>query len=628
MGRAGVRVDGELVVVEYPKGATETQIKALARQQQARRGPKPLPTAAPATEGPDVVGRAKEWLTRTPATGEKTKLSRALFGETIGGIEAPGRLVRSAGRLFLPETVPEAARFAATLPIGGGIVSGPLMRTGAGALAGSVAKVAQTGDPSAAGWEGVSEGLSQLAGEALPGALRFGLIQRAGRKAISERAGETTRRTAAHEADVKLRDAKIAYDTAMDKAVTQLEKEGYTRDVAVRRAKEAANVREARARYQDEAAAAKRAFGEAEAAQKAQHEAATAAATERHAADVRAYEARGATSIADAFKQQVPAFKDFPSNEAGLLDMVYGQGQQRLSARFDEAMKEVIALGRGQQVSLSIPDAQALRLPTDQIVQQADKALPDLVRVDAGQLAQAATGFWKKDHGVYRRAVAALDKADIGDPASRAEYKAGQALIQFADQSRMLKGERFNPEAARSAFTTLKRIDELRKRGQGDIFRGPIAEAVRAPAPELRLPPEPAPLRQPIGQAFRRPAPLPAVPEPPRRAVTTPPEIPPLSELSAIPEGVTVKTLPKFSFWEGAAIAEIPFLLGALATGQHTPAGYGYGLPFAAGGLAAKALSGRPIVTEAPLSAASRFATGAGVTGMGAQEARRLMGAP
>lgn len=590
MGRAGVKVDGEMIVVEFPAGATNAEITSLARQQKAIRGTKPTPPAPPSLGAtqmePDVMGRAKAWLTREGGGTGPTP-----FGET----DWPGRIVRGAGRLLLPGTVPEAARFAATLPIGGGLVTGPLMRTGVGALAGGVAKAAQGGDTGESFWEGGTEGLSQLAGEVIPGGLRFGLGQVAGKKLLGNRA------------------AKIAHDTAMEEAVAQLEKEGYTRDVALRRIKEAAGVREARAQYQEGRAAAKKTFDDAVTAQKTQHEAAVASATEKHSADLRAYEQQGASKIAEAFKQQVPAFKDFPSTEAGLLDMVYGKGQLRMSERFDAALKDIIELGRGTEVEIPLQDARKLGMLRLKVIER-ERGNP-MAMVDAGQLAEKATGFWKTDHGVYRRAFSALDRADIGDPALRGEYRAGQALIQFADKTQMLKGEKFNPEAARSGFTKLKTIDELRRRGQGDIFSGPMSDAVRAPAPELSLPAEPTPLRQPIGQSFRRPAPPAQIPEPPRRVIQDPP----------MPEGLRVKNLPKLSFWEGAALGEIPYLLGSMAMG-HGHAYGGFGIPGAMGGLAAKALGGAPVVLDAPLSGAARFSTNAAMSGFGADAARRLIG--
>src|SRR6267142_6719205 len=122
------------VVVEHPEGATKEQIIALAKKQKA--AVKPTPAAAPPAP-PDVVGRAHKALTAEPPMGARTELSRKLFGEKIGSFDTPGRVVRAAGDLFLPSSVPEAVALGATLPIGGGnVVTQPLKRMGAAALAG------------------------------------------------------------------------------------------------------------------------------------------------------------------------------------------------------------------------------------------------------------------------------------------------------------------------------------------------------------------------------------------------------------------------------------------------------------------------------------------------------------
>jgi hypothetical protein len=567
-------------VVDAPQGASDADVLRLGKEHEARERPRPTPPQR------DVVGRAHQWLTREPPAGTHT-----LMGET----DLPGRVVRAAGDLFLPATIPEAAAMGATLPIGGNVITAPLKRIAAGSLAGGGAALAQGRDWASALTEGGRQGLSQFAGELFPGALRFGLTQKAGGRALAAR------------------EARVAHDRSMHEAVTGLEAEGYKGDVAARRAAESARIREARAQYQERGRDVEALHKQAATAQTRAHDAATAAAKESHAVAERQYAEEGATIIADSFKGQVGAWREFPSNEQGLLRMVYGDGQQKLSAVYDAVMKEIAQLGKGRAVEMLLKDAQALGLRFWDTRGPKERGMPDLTRVDASQLAEKATGYWKKNPGVYRRAVAALDALDIGDPAARAEYRAGQALIQFTNDTKMLKGERFNPDAARAGFTDLKKVDQLRRRGQGDIFTGPVAEAVRRPRPEVRLPPEPTPLTNRSLPAFRRPAPLPEV-EPPRRRVLLEP--PP-------PEGVRSSTLPKMGFWPGAAIAEIPFLVQTLATGQPH---HGYGLPVAVGGLLSSGLSGRRVITQVPSTTLGQLATdimGTASSQAIAQEARR-----
>jgi hypothetical protein len=513
----------------------------------------------------DVVGRTREWLTREPPEGSWS----VGHGGTPFGEPNIGRWVRAAGDLFLPGSIPEAARFAATLPIGGGMLSGPLMRTAAGGLAEGVANVA-TGKDFASGV--TSGGLSQLAGEVLPGALRFGLTQRAGQKALGGRAAEIGQREISQGAAAKVREDKIAHDTALEKSVSQLEQERYKADVKARKTME---------------------------------EAAATAAAERHATETRAYEQSGAQIIADGFKQKVPALREFPSTEAGLLNMVSGEGPQRVSKAFDEAIKAVIQSGRGRKIEIRADDAKALGLkPTG--LRQMDKTQRPVGDVDGGQLAESLLGFWKTDHGVYRRGVGALDRADIGDPVARGEYRAAQALFDFAERSQMLKGGTFNPDLARAAFDRVKKLDTLRKRGQGDMFTGPVAEAVNRPAPVLRTP-----------------APSPEVNPPARRAILQPPELETPTQLSPTPEGVRTRTIPTASWWQGAFIGEIPALLGAVVTGHPNYALSGLG--GAAGAAGAMGLSGRRVITAAPLPTELELFLRRLLT-LEAQEAASLMG--
>src|SRR5207247_1513344 len=106
-----------------------------------------------------------------------------------------------------------------------------------------------------------------------------------------------------------------------------------------------ANVREARAQHQETTRDLKAKHAAAETAQQQGHEANVAAAKTAHEQATRQYAEQGASTIADAFKGQVSAWREFPSNEKGLLDMVYGSGQAKLSAAYDTVMKEIVALG-------------------------------------------------------------------------------------------------------------------------------------------------------------------------------------------------------------------------------------------------------------------------------------------
>jgi len=481
-------------------------------------GAQPL---SPMKPGPDIVGRAKSWLTKEPPAG-----SRTMFGET----DLPGRIVRGLGDLMLPGSAPEAAGMAATLPIGGGMVTGPLMRAGAGAAAaGGTAALQGRENPLG---EAARFGGSQLVGEGIGGALRALLTQRSGKALLSQQR------------------EKIASDTAT-------------------------------------------------------HEAAKA----QFPLDVTAHAERGAKSIADAYKLKVPAWKDYPSDTKGLLEMVYGRGQQALSESFDKALGDVVKAGKGKMVNIRAEDAAALGLgqsrhpsqpgfqfPTGIATRHEPGAYqrgplspalapnrPEMMSVDAGALAEKITGTWARDPSRYRRVFSVLDEAGLGNEAARSEYKAGQALIAFMDRTKGLEGMQLRPDRIEKGLTDLRKVNELRRRGEGDVFRGPMAEAATG------------------------------IPKPPvERAGPLAP---------AMPEGVKTRTTPNIPWYVGGGLGA--GLVGALS-GEHMSH---YGPAAVAGALAARLLSGRELVTRAPLSPVQDLLTRRGPTLLG-QDAREYFRAP
>lgn len=192
-----------------------------------------------------------------------------------------------------------------------------------------------------------------------------------------------------------------------------------------------------------------------------------------------------AKKVAAELKKNVPALAPFAADSKGLVDMIYGKGKAAVSRAFDKALKEVVANGKGKTVQVSADAAEALgvvgtgggNLPLSRVAREAlEKAgkLPPqgMVTVDAGELANAALGTWRKDPRSYRAAMDALDKANIGDPAARAAYKHYVGLSQFVDKTGALKGEVFNPEAFNAGMTKLKQVEEMRRRGIGSATEG------------------------------------------------------------------------------------------------------------------------------------------------------------
>jgi hypothetical protein len=92
-----------------------------------------------------------------------------------------------------------------------------------------------------------------------------------------------------------------------------------------------------------------------------------------------------------------------------------------------------------------------------------------------------------------------------------------------------------------------------------------------------------------------------------------------------MPKGVTMRHVPKIPFLAGATIAEIPFLIAGVATGQYHLGGAGVVFPL--GGISGMALSGRSFATKAPLPLWQERALQR-TPSLLAQEVARILGPP
>lgn len=288
---------------------------------------------------------------------------------------------------------------------------------------------------------------------------------------------------------------KTKFDTAMTDTLNQIEAAAHKQEVQGLKAQYAENTRQSKYQYDLQKQQAKIA-----------HEGQVAAQAAEQAAKTRAHSEQAAESIADAFKAQVPAWKDYPSDTKGLLDMVYGKGPQAVSEQFDQAMKSAVETAKGKMIQVPVEDIKALGLKpqADPLAGLSPAAREALVRagkipagggplnptgaVDAADVLSAVIGKWRNDPGLYRRVMGVLDQAGIGDPKARAEYKSAQALINYVDKTGALRGEVLNAEKVLGGFTKTKTVNELRRRGQGDIFEGPMQAARGGPLAPPEIP--------------------------------------------------------------------------------------------------------------------------------------------
>lgn len=216
---------------------------------------------------------------------------------------------------------------------------------------------------------------------------------------------------------------------------------------------------------------------------------------------------QAASQIAQDLIDKVPALKGTEVSGKGLYDAIYGAGKDKVSAAFDQALKDVIANGKGKVVQLpeeiasrmdltnagsgiaGLPaNVQALFNKGAQKAGMQAAGTPGSLGVDAAELAQKMTGLWKKDPQAYRAAANALDAAGIGDPAARSAFKAYSGISEFLDKAKGLDASgKLNPENILKALADLKKVEVLRRRGLGSGTEGAIQESVRggplAPVP-------------------------------------------------------------------------------------------------------------------------------------------------
>lgn len=502
---------------------------------------------------PDLALTLRQSVEHAVRTGDMI-LSAARKG-TGEMLKAGGQAIPGAELLNpVPGSVADAAAMAATLPIRGGVVSGLAKRALAAGTAGGAVTAAKGEDPfsAALGYAGTQAGM-EVPFAALGLALNARALSQAKQKVAQ--AG--------------------AFNDAMAQTLTEVEKKQYLLDKQAMVSKYAEDLRTARFEHKAKGQQAKMDWEAQMATQRATYEKLAAAHSEQ-----------GATLIADDFKKSVPAWADFPSSTKGLVDMVYGKGQEVASKAYDVALKAAMGTAKGS-ILVSQADALALGVTPEGIINISGKGgqqIPMAV-LPADQAIKNTVGLWSKDASAYRRVVNALEKAGVGvDPAERAAYKASQAIIQFSDKSQMLAKGVYEPEKALAGLTKLRNLTELRGRGQGDVFRGSVAESVRGrPQPPTETP---TPVTPPF-PGIQRPT-LP----------TAPTARQPLK--ANLPPGFTTRTIP-------AGLKEHPFIVGAGTQVLASPFDLPFGTPFATGALVGWGLGGRGVTTDAPRGAIGKL---------------------
>jgi hypothetical protein len=487
----------------------------------------------------------------------------------------------------MPGNTAQAAATLATLPVGGGVISGPLKRAAAAGLGGALVETAQGKDP-----------VGAFAKYAAPQAIAevpFAL----GRGIANQRAY-----TAAEAGRIK----QSEFNTGFTKALEGADKAAYEKAVAEAESSRAALVKAEQRRAKIGTAEDRMAYDAEVRRLRTQYQQAKQTQQAIFEASRRAHAEQGAALVAGYFDEKVPSWRGLPKDEAGLADRIVGTGQQRIGDTFDAAMKAALDEAKGKRVVLDSADVSALGVESQGSVMpppgsgprhfgrgEGRALMPAQEYVDAADLIKAMTGKSSSARIAYRNAAFALDTAGIGDPKVRAEYKSAQALIGFAARSKMIvpgTGGRqfeFSPENALKGLTDLNTVNQLRRRGEGNAVEGVISKATRA------IPSKPGPLTpptMPVRPSPRLPAEVPPVqmPDAPQPRLV-PPE-------PTLPEGFTVRQVPE-------VIKNHPWATSAVMAGG----GHLLGAPpiadagLAAGGLlGGMALGGKKFATQAPIN--------------------------
>ena len=356
-------------------------------------------------------------------------------------------------------------------------------------------------DPGDVGLHGLLGTGAGVLGEAVTAPVKLGINSMTHRLA-QQRVADSTAKAG----------AKNKFNDAMADSVNTLQQQSHKGEVQATRDRFAEQLRQERGAYKVNKQQTE--LG---------HERAVATQQAQHAKALDAFREKAAKTVVDDYKARVPAWKDFPSDTHGFLDILYGKGPQLLSEDFQKAMEASVAKAAGKIIKMSPDDAAVLGLkvekdPLSGLSGPARDALVrsgkiqdtgGLVTVDAADAVKGLTG--KSSTQAYKRVMRALAEADIWDPEVSAAYKAGSALLDFTNKVKGLKGEQINPGKFLEGFGDTATVNKLRHRGEGDIFRGPL-QAMRG-APEA-----PVPIPKPVIPPYI-PSPRPSMPQPPATVV-------------------------------------------------------------------------------------------------------------
>jgi hypothetical protein len=192
-----------------------------------------------------------------------------------------------------------------------------------------------------------------------------------------------------------------------------------------------------------------------------------------------AYAEKISSDLASYLKKEVPAWEKI----SNVKDMLFSQrGVNKLHRAYDESLAEVVKKGTGKSVQIPAQAAEALGVEgavgqnlspavRDALARAGkDVGTPGMVKVDAGELAQAMNGKGKGSTlGAYRAAAKALDEANIGDPAARKAYRTAMGLRDYLSKTGAITPQgTLDVIKAQAGLVKKGQVDELLKRDLGE----------------------------------------------------------------------------------------------------------------------------------------------------------------
>ena len=201
--------------------------------------------------------------------------------------------------------------------------------------------------------------------------------------------------------------------------------------------------------------------------------------------------------IAGTVQDAIPWWKgQFSKDHAGLMDMVYGSGPEKLQQGYADMLSKIGPYVEGQPILIDVRAAQRLGLDTKALARQPGAAMgaPDEVVVDMGKVVDKLPSLREKDPGAYAFIVRTVDRylADMtGLPsefkAARKAYAEGKGFVDSMQKSGAMDPAERRLKADKLATGLVKKdvLNQQASRSRAPVTRQALQEVspLDRPAP-------------------------------------------------------------------------------------------------------------------------------------------------